>query len=499
MAKKWKQLCLSEHGDACNDPMRIASPRPAWVIDVQENCVVSGRDCASFVALSYVWGKHSWLRVDMDTLAVLQKPGALVDVAEIATNLAPIVRHAMHLTVVLEERYLWIDALCIVQGDGNVYDQLNSMGSFYASAVVTIVAADGESQSGLLGLEGVSKPRQVHQEIVPFGEEKLVFGGAFEDGGFASSSYSKRGWTYQEYLMSKRRLIIHNKRLHWECMCHRKHEDTLREDDASETLHDIKRGFPDLEYLNWTVSHYNEREFSYEEDALPGISGLLSNMSRTFTGGFLCGLPEIFFDRALGWVPNNGYTDLRRRTPSGEGQHKTTRAKDPSLTILPSWSWLGWHGEVRLSEHRNPEAVTVDDFWPISEETIPTTEWYTSNDAHGVNLRRIRSSWYENRDTLYKDFLRPLPQGWSRVEVETNKSDSDSDSDVSKNGIPHELMFPSGCGRYIFKHEKLPHVKWHYPFPVVNFASAAQVMPEQTRYLFCKTQGARLFASRRAA
>lgn len=60
-------------------------------------------------------------------------------------------------------------------------------------------------------------------------------------------------------------------------------------------------------------------------------------------------------------------------------------------------------------------------------------------------------------------------------------------------------MFPLSYGKYVFKHEKMPHKKWNYPFAVMDFASAAEVMPEQTRYLFCKTQRARLFASGRVA
>jgi hypothetical protein len=58
-------------------------------------------------------------------------------------------------------------------------------------------------------------------------------------------------------------------------------------------------GFPDLNASSYVISDNNSRQLSYEEDALPGITGLLSVLSRTFANGFLCGLPDMLFDRAL--------------------------------------------------------------------------------------------------------------------------------------------------------------------------------------------------------
>lgn len=481
VARQWKQQCLSTHGDACNDTMGIRSERPAWLIDVQKNCIVSGRDCRSFVALSYVWGKHPRLLVDADTMALLQIPGALVDIPKIVSNMPPIIRHAMHLTAALEERYLWIDAICIVQGGGDTYDQLNRMGSFYASATLTIIAANGDSQSGLPGLEGVSEPRRFIQKVIPFGKERLVVKG-LEDKRqvHAGFEYDQRGWTFQEYETSKRRLILQGEKLRWDCQHQKMQEDLLHGiPRGSRPPSDIALGFPSLLSLSDRVMHrYNNREFSYEKDALPGISGLLSTWSRTFTGGFLCGLPEMFFDRCLGWKPLTHDTNLRRRASSG--QHRDNQVQDASMAILPSWSWLGWKGDVTYLNGWGLEPVKLEhlDFYYDIEETIPTTTWYTSKKARGGILRPIKPSWYESCDTLYKDFSRPLPQGWSRVQ------------DTSP------AVFPTGCGKGTFEHVKAPGIQWHYPFPVVDVANAPQYMPEQTEYLFCKTQRTRLFASR---
>lgn len=56
----------------------------------------------------------------------------------------------MYLTSSIGERYLWADVLCIVHGDTEgTAEQLNLMGSIYASAIITTVAADEDSQEGL--------------------------------------------------------------------------------------------------------------------------------------------------------------------------------------------------------------------------------------------------------------------------------------------------------------------------------------------------------------
>ncbi len=50
----------------------------------------------------------------------------------------------MELIRQLGEQYLWVDSLCIVRDDDvERHDQLERMGSIYANAYMTIVAAGG--------------------------------------------------------------------------------------------------------------------------------------------------------------------------------------------------------------------------------------------------------------------------------------------------------------------------------------------------------------------
>lgn len=481
IVKQWKKQCLASHGPKCENPMRIWPTRPAWLIDIENKCLVSGQCRGAFVALSYRWGENSGFRVDTDTMAKLRKPNAL-DSTEISMHLTPILRHAMYLTSAIGERYLWVDALCIVHGeDAATAEQLNLMGAIYASAIVTIIAADGDSQDGLLGLRDISAPRKLEQHIIPFGEEKIIVqntGWFFSSGG---TPYYNRGWAYQEDKMSQRKILFNQKEVHWECQCNVLHEDIIFGAEfkgyIDPQLSVILAGFPDMGSLNYIITYYNERELRFEEDALPGVSGLLSVVSRSFTGGFLYGLPEMLFDRALGWRPYCNHINLRRRVQSD--RPSTSRLSHLSL---PSWSWIGWQGLITSGYG---EAVRINDWQSSIEETIPITEWYTSSSPSGSPLRRIRSTWFENRDA-FKDFTKPLPTGWTRHKVLT---------DDSSHGGPR--LYPDGCNGHVFKHCSMPDEdcdSWYFPFPVTDIQeSTPPFTPDQTSYIFCETRRARLW------
>lgn len=70
--------------------------------------------------------------------------------------------------------------------------------------------------------------------------------------------------------------------------------------------------WPDvLQYIDM-IHEYNNRQLTFPADGLQAIAGLLAVMNRSFHGGFICGLPQMFFDDALLWQPCNS---LQRRIP----------------------------------------------------------------------------------------------------------------------------------------------------------------------------------------
>ncbi|KAK8057250.1 hypothetical protein PG996_011187 [Apiospora saccharicola] len=511
MLKGWKDECLSSHGAKCENPMRIPSARPAWLIDVERKCLVSGSVTdAPYLALSYVYGEHVAPTIDDEKFAELQERNAL-ETPENSEYVLPIVKHAMGLTSVLGERHLWVDQLCIPHSDpaSAREEQVLKMGAIYANAVVTITAADGDpkkgwaptsaSEAGLLGLRGISGPRNLRQRVIALGDEKLLvhnkqvyeFRGGANEPGPTKSGCCRRG-----------KSTLLERQLHWECSCHVWHEEQLSSTKVDEfeypDLSAMLVGFPDLRSLDKVIRQYNGRALRYDEDALPAISRLLSILSRDFPGGFLYGIPELFFERGLGWSPKSSCAGLRRRMPSDRRPAQDGQTSPPSsLSALPSWSWIGWEGEITIGDiFAAAEAAQVNDRASTIEETVPITTWFTGHFPSITDIsqqREIKSTWYEERDKNYKDFSRPLPPGWTRhAAPETNH-------------FGQARVFPDGCGEYVFRHEAMPEphpdlgprAEWYYPFPVPQVGSSSEApgtnMPEQTPVLFCETTRAWLW------
>jgi hypothetical protein len=485
--KGWIDTCLERHGQTCTNPVKVTPTVPSLLVDVKRKCIVPGRDGCSYMALSYRLGNAALFRLNTTMVEALQNTFALDDPCVLA-KLPLTVRHAIALTEALGAQYLWTDVLCIVHDSPvSVADQLNKMSAIYASALLTIVAADGDGAFGIPGLLNISNPREPPQEVFAVQDEKFIVHKSVEiDGRYATDvEYHKRGWTYQEYLVSPRKLMFVHREIYWICKQCEWHESDVQivnhaKDRSWRQLDLVPIGAPKIDSLSRMLTQYNKRILSFDEDALPAISGLLTVLSREFTGGFLYGLPERFFDVALNWQPETE-SFLRRRTASQASSETSLNASG-----LPSWSWIAWSGGIKFGLFE----VAHVPFWNggILRETEPITEWYTSNTLHGQGRRKIASSWHLDRDQDRGD-TQPLPEGWSRVRQEDVYSPKE---------LAEERPVPEGYrGSVIYQHPGLEgHCRgWYYTFhmPTVN-ASTPFETPEQTRYLFCKTWKLTLWA-----
>ncbi|KAF1997496.1 heterokaryon incompatibility, partial [Amniculicola lignicola CBS 123094] len=106
----------------------------------------------------------------------------------------------------LDILYLWIDSICIDQDDRVAKsEQISIMDRIYEGAAVTIVALDGENADS--GLPGVTDdpPRMVQEYINPNNEVQssiLLSRCPSFQAQLDNSVWMKRGWTYQEGMLS---------------------------------------------------------------------------------------------------------------------------------------------------------------------------------------------------------------------------------------------------------------------------------------------------------
>ena len=279
----------------------------------------------------------------------LRKDGALSDSKVPAT-----ISDAIELVKGVGERYLWVDALCIVQDDPGLQKaQLAQMGLIYSLAAFTIVAASGNDANA--GLPGVrADTRDINQNLVRVGERILleVVDGHGYYGGLKKSSWSTRAWTMQEKILSKKLLIFTDQQVYWSCWNAVWLEEVVLEDVFNISfLHDpVKTGPADVgfssivksrdmyELYESLVNAYQERQLTFKSDILNAFSGLCQAMAMIGNESFHWGLPVSHFDRYLCWYLRGGGTRNYAFCSPDKGGSAVFSVP------FPSWSWAAWHG-----------------------------------------------------------------------------------------------------------------------------------------------------------
>lgn len=307
-------------------------------------CLIQAKSEDRYLALSYVWGNVKAYMTLTDSIEHLQVQGCLSHNHDppLPIELPKTIRDAMSLTRDVGERYLWVDSLCIVQDDVvHKQDQLNRMSSIYANAYATIVAAAGEAQDGLRGIKGRTEPfkRRAQEEFLK-GSRYLSWHIQQHASFIQSSRWSRRAWTYQEQIFSRRLIVLSKHEISWECHCAVWIEGLEPiEHKCKNNTQSIVRGLPfkrspALKDYGDFVKGYSDRTLTYDQDVLNAFSGILTMLTGAFVGGFVAGLPVLYFDSALLWY-SSCPTAARKVSSNG-----------PKNAMPPTWSWAGWHGLI---------------------------------------------------------------------------------------------------------------------------------------------------------
>lgn len=402
LLRQWLETCEREHGGHCS---RVAGDwllpmvKTVSFIDVQKQCVVTlDKMPVSYFILSYAWGDRPTLVRTKDNADAMARPGALAG----AFDVPPTTRDAMLVTHQLGERYLWVDALCIVQ-DFPYLDKkplLDAMGALYAHARLTIVAADGTSV--FTGLSGVSRTADRANKIFCLPNATLVDTDTPEYSYFHLDKFhwSTRAWTLQEHLFS-RRMLVFERFLSWRCAANtwfEVHDDPLTERTDSPKM--FNAGWPSLDSYGNLVELFNTRNIRNGREMPDAFGGALMALGEAFPGGFHFGLPEFYFDIALLWQPH------RPRGPRGDSDDDRER--------LPSWSWFSILGTVRLSLwYQATDYLDEHASSPFPVTISPLVTW--RKEVNG-KLLSIDNSYHHVRDDHFSKACREpaVPDEWTR-------------------------------------------------------------------------------------
>lgn len=486
LVRFWKEKCLALHGSTCGSAPEFGHGiQPTWVIDVQRQCLVRPLPSDKYIALSYVWGKVPTFMTKLDNVAQLQRPSSLAT-GNTDIPIPRTIRDAMSCVQQLGERYLWTDSLCIVQDDFSLKStEINNMAAIYSNATLTIIASDGvDADSGLPGLEGYTAPRHAVQKVHMLRPGiEIVESIGPTPGLFAEpTKWSTRGWTYQEYVFSQRRLLFEGGWVRWICACDTWCEvGEARDGDGAGNM-DVRRAIsrpvPNLELLQSMINQYNRRDLTYPEDALNGLTGVLNAFSPRFDGGFISGLPAAMFYIAVLWEPFD--TLIRRQTASSSHTD----------VCLPSWSWIGWKGGLApfawspaLDSVRSSKTREGARFFDRVE---PLVEWSWRKDLNAKS-NRFYYTWFEYQKRFAgkdSDSSTPCPPGWTRHDAKPPSPEEQFIYEGPKPGHP---------SAYLYKHESEPESEFWYPIPLPE-TSPLPGRQIAARFISCQTK--RAFAYR---
>ncbi|KAK3349101.1 heterokaryon incompatibility protein-domain-containing protein [Lasiosphaeria hispida] len=376
----WRDECLRNHS-LCRrgSPVTAGTHRPTRLLNVSDlnnpfleetNDSTQG----SYVALSYKWGDGRKALLTLKENVETHQWGISLG------DLPLTCRDAIFVTNWLGYKYIWIDALCIIQNDGGDLDhELKHMHYIYRHAVLTI-CAEGAADSHA-GFFHNKNPLELHPcqiRLTDASESPNIIRDVVLKGTCSGDNYiSQRGWVLQEEVLTSRALRF-GAQMKWNCMeSHAQETDPIpkpkwrlspRDDSRYENTHlldsvetmrlwlyaperacNISQPFygrptpkaNSQRFVVWRdlVEQYSKRQLTSAKDTLRAVSALSNMFAEVHGDTYLAGLWKENLVPELAWFVE---TNDRRDTTTPEMR-----------LAAPTWSWASV-GKVNVHFARSP-------------------------------------------------------------------------------------------------------------------------------------------------
>ncbi|KAI1848512.1 hypothetical protein JX265_008707 [Neoarthrinium moseri] len=345
------QSCLNSH-ILCRSR---GSTLPTRVLDVgtsgdsRINLIsTEGKPFEPYIALTYCWGKDGAIvKTTRENVRSFESGLAISD-------LPLVFRECIMLSRRLGTRFVWIDALCIIQDDREDWERESSkMSLTYAQAFLTIAAAMSASTSESF----LSKPQrrdnnpaalqsslfvkrmtlngqvtELRARVIPeVGIHSKWTHWYYERQLYPRDPWSQRGWTLQEQLLSPRLLMLTSSEIQWSCQERQSCECTSplnhRRLFGGKSLSGIENASDAFFFWHKVVEDYSIRTLSHSVDRLPAISGVAQVIQERTGSKYVAGL----------WSENIAEDLLWERVGEIGAQ--------PGY-LAPSYSWASVVGEI---------------------------------------------------------------------------------------------------------------------------------------------------------
>lgn len=329
-----------------------------------------------YVALSHCWGKRPVPCLTTSKNLAKHLKGICW------SSIPQTFRDAVLFTRSLGAEYIWIDSMCIVQGDDAKAEadwsrESARMFTYYSNAHVTLAAASSSDCNG--GLFTNDPIERLHLLDFTFrGRDYPLFASETPSEllDFTNAATGldldvenkypllSRAWAFQERLVSPRVIFFTKTQLIWDCYsgCAFE-EDQARDPQYDHILYQgLKQNYLKLlqrqrttttsrkssvSAFEWNhlLKAYSHLQLSEPRDRLPAIAAVAEQiLSRKYddpAAEYLCGLRRRDLHTDLLWMP-------AMNNLSGRSSHSRREAMP---YVAPSWSWASFPGGIMNTAH----------------------------------------------------------------------------------------------------------------------------------------------------
>ncbi|ORY04466.1 heterokaryon incompatibility protein-domain-containing protein [Clohesyomyces aquaticus] len=344
-------------------------------------------------------------------------------------RLRNVVRDAISILDSLGYRYLWVDALCVIQDDPSKMFYVQRMDIIYTRAICTIVAAgSSNADQPVWGVREGSRPpvkSEFHNGC------SLVRVGMEADEAFSATPSESRSWTLQERLLSPRLLVFTQSEIFLQCSKEKHQENPPRSMSCSyndsrfrkrpltyNLFHGMLGRNSDVEWKRLRkmikerpdrspyrfelificcdlMSTYTYRSLTREDDVYNAFMGIENHVSARCGAVFLSAIPIAGFPIALMWY-----------SPSARSRRRVAPAENSKYSHelpFPSWSWIAWTEGISWASplHLKDSLDRFKHCWAYSSGLHSSTI-FISDDGQRMSLHTAQVQALKNPRLVFK-------------------------------------------------------------------------------------------------
>jgi hypothetical protein len=273
-------------------------------------------------------------------------------------------QHAIHVTRCLGFRYIWIDALCIIQDDEEEKAiEITYMDEIYSNCVLNIAATEANIQKGLVFDRNLLRVNPCHVSVdVPETGERRHFQAYAMRAGMKHGEglLNTRGWVFQERTLAQRVLHFTKDQVLWECPSlmasevlpqglHRAASLSFKGPPMGIAASEASSEYELRTKWNRLVWDFSGSAFSFIDDRLLAFSGIAKRFASAACrdpSDYIAGMWRSDLPLSLLW------------------KQSTQETPGDAMMYAPSWSWAAvqapsWYGGPPEFDGWRPDVVDL--------------------------------------------------------------------------------------------------------------------------------------------